>query len=204
MHHLARILLAACATLEVAACAPVAPRTTDPVDLALKTCGLGVSTQSANVFKAAYEVAAKKSSVEFNRSMSQSIDTQEAVVLKAIGEKSPDAAKAVLAEIKDLRECVLTQTSELRPSSRMELLEQCRKDIEHRISPDPNIHDGSLRYWTQAVDDKDYRADMPVMHGIYERIGGGWMSDSSSNEIKARCDIRNGRLNDVIDLRPNT
>lgn len=92
-------------TVAVAACAPAPMRPTDPVDIALKTCGLGVSMQSANVFKAAYEIAAKKSSVEFNRTMSQSIDTQEAVVRKAIGEKSPEAANAVLVEIKDMREC---------------------------------------------------------------------------------------------------
>lgn len=192
-----------CLSTGLTACAPAPTHMTDPVDIALKTCGLGVSTQSANVFKAAYEIAAKKSSVEFNRTMSQSIDTQEAVVLKAIGEKSPEAAKAVLAEIKDMRECVLSQASALRPSSRQDLLEQCRKDVEHRISPDPNVHEGTLRYWSQVVGDKAYRADMPVMHGTYEKIGGGTLFGDTSFDVKAQCDIRNGRLNNVIDLDPS-
>lgn len=38
----------------------------------------------------------------------------------------------------------LSWTSVL-PVSRVDLLEQCRKDVEHRISPDPNVHDGTLR-----------------------------------------------------------
>ena len=202
MHHLARVLCVGVA-VATSACAPTPTRLTDPVDVALKTCGLGISTQSANVFKAAYEIAAKKSSVEFNRTMSQSIDTQEAVVLKAIGEKSPEAAKGVLAEIKDMRECVLSQTSALRPASRLDLLEQCRKDVEHRISPDPNIHEGALKYWTQMVDDKAYRADMPVMRGRFESIGGGGLFGDTSFDVKARCDIRGDRLNNVVDLDPS-
>lgn len=180
----------------LSACAPASTRLTDPVDIALKTCGLGINTQSAYVFKVAYEVAAKKSSVEFDNTMNQSIDTQEAAILKTLGGKSPDATQAVIGEIKDLRSCVIAQVSVLRPTSRPELLEQCRQDVQRRISPPGTTQYGTLRAWNQLVDDKEYRADEPVMEGLFDTGG------TSSFRVKARCDIRKGRLNDVVGLDP--
>ena len=191
-------VLSLCLGLGLTACAPAPTRLTDPVDLALKTCGLGISEQSASVFKVAYEIAVKKSSVEFNTTMSQSIDTQEAAILKALGAKSPDAAKVVVDEIKDMRACVLTQASALRPVSRTDLIEQCRQDVQRRISPPGPIQYGTLRAWSQLPDDRAFRADIPVMEGFFDTGGG------TGYRVKARCDIRGNHLNDVVDMDPTT
>jgi hypothetical protein len=193
-----RLIYAAGLTLlaELSACASTSTQLTDPMDIALKTCGLGINTQSAYVFKVAYEVAAKKSSIEFDNTMSQSIDTQYAAILKALGGKSPDATQAVITEIKDLRSCVIGQVSSLRPLSRPELLEQCRQDVQRRISPPWPTQYGTLRAWNQLIDDKQYRADEPVMTGFFDTGG------DTGYRVKAKCDIRKGRLNDVVGLDP--
>lgn len=168
---------------------------TDPVNIALKTCAMGLSTQTAYVFKAAYEIASKKGAAEFSSTMNQSVDTQEHALLAQLGDKSPESTKAILKEISNVRECVIAQSSMLRPASRPELLEQCRLNIQQRISPPGPVSHGTLRFWTQLPDDPKYKKDMPVMAGHFDNGGRGF-------DVKAQCDISGGRLQDVIDLEP--
>lgn len=177
-------------------CVQSPTKLSDPVDIALKTCGMGISTQSANVFKAAYELAQKKGSVDFSATMSQGIDTQEATVLKQLGDKSPDSTKAILGEIKNVRECVISQSALLRPPSRLDLLEQCRLNVQNRLSPPGPVVLGTLRFWTQSPNDPEYKYDTPVMRGIFD-VGG-----ADSFPVREKCDIRGGRLQDVVDLKP--
>jgi hypothetical protein len=167
-----------------------------PIDLALETCGMGLNTQSAYVFKAAYDIAAKKSSSDFGLTMSRSVDTQEASVLKQLGDKSPDSTKVIIGEIQSMRNCVIAQSAALRQPSRLELLEQCRVNVQDRISPPGQGHFGTLRAWSQLTDDPEYRYDTPVMAGYYDTGG------VSSFVVREKCDIRGGRLQDVVDLKP--
>lgn len=168
---------------------------TDPVNIALKTCGMGLSTQTAYVFRAAYEIAEKKGATEFSSTMSQSVDTQESSLLKQLGDKSPESTKAILDEIRNVRACVITQSAQLRPASRLELLEQCRLNIQQRISPPGRVIYGTLRYWTQVPSDPKYKKEAPIMAGHFDNGGRGF-------PVKAQCDISGGRLQDVIDLEP--
>lgn len=177
-------------------CAQSQTKLTDPVNTALKICGMGLSTQTAYVFKAAYEISAKKSSSDFGLTMSQSVDTQEATLLKQLGDKSSDSTKAIIGEIDHLRQCVIAQSAALRPASRLELLEQCRLDVQHRISPPGLVQYGILREWTQLTDDPEYRHDIPVMGGLFDTGG------DSSFPVREQCDIRNGRLQNVTNLKP--
>ncbi|WP_460368926.1 hypothetical protein ACOYXF_23790 [Pseudomonas sp. Tul1A2] len=165
------------------------PVETDPVNSALKSCGMGLSTQTAYVFKTAFEVAEKKGSADFSLSMNQSVDTQEASLLKQM-DKSPDSTKAILGEVKSFRECVIAQSAALRPASRLDLLEQCRVNIQNRISPPGNTSYGTLRYWNQRPKDPRYTNDVPIMGGIFDN-GPGF-------PVLVQCDIRNGKLQDAM------
>ncbi|MFC2974636.1 hypothetical protein ACFOJE_20805 [Azotobacter bryophylli] len=171
------------------------PAETDPVNIALKSCGMGLSTQTTYIFKTAFAVANKKGGVEFSNTMNNSVDMQESALLKQLSDKSAESTKAILAEIKDVRECVIMQSAQLRPASRTELLERCREDLQQRISPRGNISYGTLRLWTQQRDDPRYKKDMPVMAGHFDNGGAGFA-------VKAQCDIRGGTLQEVIDLNP--
>lgn len=190
------IVAGSVALIGLLGCVQSPTKLTDPVDIALKTCGMGISTQSAFVFKAAYELAQKTGSVDFSATMSQGIDTQEASVLKQLGDKSPDSTKAIVEEIRNVRECVISQSTLLRPPSRLDLLEQCRLNVQNRISPPGNTSWGTLRLWTQSPDDPEYKYDMPVMHGVFDNGG------ANSFPVREKCDIRGGKLQDVVDLKP--
>lgn len=163
---------------------------TDPVNTALKSCGMGLSTQTAYVFKTAFEVAQKKGAADFSLNMNQSVDTQEASLLKQM-DKSPESTKAILGEVKSFRECVIAQSSALRPATRLDLLEQCRVNMQNRISPPGNVSYGTLRYWNQRPNDPRYTYDTPIMGGIFDNGGPGF-------PVLVQCDIRNGKLQDVI------
>ena len=162
---------------------------TDPVNSALKSCGMGLSSQTAYVFKTAYEIAVKKSSADFSLSMNQSVDTQEASLLKQL-DKSPESTKAILGEVKSFRECVIAQSAALRPASRLDLLEQCRLNIQGRLSPPGNTSYGTLRYWNQRPKDPRYTYDVPIMGGVFDN-GPGF-------PVLVQCDIRDGNLQDAM------
>lgn len=60
------------------------PVETDPVNIALKSCGMGLSTQTTYIFKTAFAVANKKGGVEFSNTMNNSVDMQESALLKQL------------------------------------------------------------------------------------------------------------------------
>jgi hypothetical protein len=150
---------------------------------------MGLSSQTAYVFKTAYEIAVKKSSADFSLSMNQSVDTQEASLLKQL-DKSPESTKAILGEVKSFRECVIAQSAALRPASRLDLLEQCRLNIQGRLSPPGNTSYGTLRYWNQRPKDPRYTYDVPIMGGVFDN-GPGF-------PVLVQCDIRDGNLQDAM------
>lgn len=107
----------------------------------------------------------EKGAADFSLSMNQSVDTQEASLLKQM-DKSPESTKAILGEVKSFRECVIAQSSALRPATRLDLLEQCRVNMQNRISPPGNVSYGMLRYWNQRPNDPRYTYDTPIMGGF--------------------------------------
>jgi hypothetical protein len=173
-------------------CANQLSRESRAVDLALKTCGNGLSTQSAYVFKAAYEMADKKSGADFGLTMSNSIETQVGVLLKQISSgDASGSAPGVLAEVGRVRECVIQQASALRPVTRMELIEQCRQVLQDRVSPKGSTRYAVIRNWNPILKDKEYKVDIPIMSAFVDTGG------SSSSSVKVKCDISGGVLRDV-------
>lgn len=184
------ILLSIVFSIE-AGCANQQISSTDPVNTALKICGLGIDAKAADVYRVAYNVASRKGDLSFEATASDAINTQTMVLLKQANLKSDSSLKTAVAEIKSTRSCVLSEMALLQPPTRSDLLEQCRKDVQRKISPPGMATFGTLRFWNQKNGELSH-ADIVPMTGIVDTGG------SSSYRINALCDIRNDRFNESV------
>lgn len=163
----------------------------DPVNRALKLCGLGIDAKSADAYKAAIDFANKKGSASFGSEASEAIDTQIGILLKQSDLKSDAGMKIAAEEMKSTRECVIKQVEMLRPATRSDLLEQCRLDVQRKISPSGNTQFGVLRNWNQITGNLS-DAEIVTMIGYFDTRG------SSSFPLKAQCDLRGGKFNEAV------
>ncbi|NHQ89496.1 hypothetical protein [Janthinobacterium lividum] len=163
----------------------------DPINRALKLCGLGIDTKSADVYKAAVDFANKKGSVSFGSEVSEAVDTQIGILLKQTDLKSDTGRKDVVDEIQRTRQCVISQVELARPLKKAELLEQCRVDVQRKISPPGNTSSGTLRNWNQASGSFS-DSEIVTMTGLFDTRG------SSSFWLKAQCDLRGGTFNEAV------
>jgi hypothetical protein len=162
----------------------------EPVNRALKICGLGINAKSADAFKAAIDTADKKG-ISFETEASQAIDTQIGILLKQADMKSDANIRAVAEEMKATRECVVKQVEAARPPARFELLEQCRLDVQRRLSPPGTLSYGVVRYWNYANPNQT-SSDIVEMRGLFDTGG------ISSRQLWARCDLSGSRFNEAI------
>lgn len=163
----------------------------DPVNRALKICGLGIDAKSADAYKAALEVVSRKGTASFGSEASEAIETQIGILLKQADLKSDSGLRMVADEMRATRECVLRQVELVRPVNKSELLEQCRLDVQRRISPPGNTQYGVLRNWNQASGTLA-DSDVVSMNGFFDTRG------TSSFNLRARCDIRGGTFNESV------
>jgi len=186
-----KLLLLALVSALVVGCAHQRISDAEPIDRALKICGLGIDAKSADAYKAALESLSGKSSVSFGSEASEAIETQIGILLKQADLKSDSGVRTVAEEMRATRECVLRQVELMRPASKSELLEQCRLDVQRRISPAGSLMYGLLRNWNQAsglLTD----SEVVAMNGFFDRGG------TSSFDLRALCDIRGGKFNESV------
>jgi len=162
----------------------------NPVNRALKICGLGIDAKSADAYKAALEFASNKGT-SFGSEASEAIETQIGILLKQADLKSDSGLKIVAEEMKTTRECVIRQVELMRPVKKSALLEQCRLDAQGKISPPGPIQYGVLRNWNQATRALT-DADVVSMVGFFDNRG------TTSFSLKVKCDIRGGTFNESV------
>lgn len=179
---LGMILMTGCASQRISS--------EDQVNRALKICGLGINAKAADAYKAAFDAASQKGTLSFENEASQAIDTQIGILLKQAELKSDSTFRIAVEEIRATRECVLKQIEAIRPITRAELLEQCRLDVQRRLSPPGQRGFGVVRYWNQATGNISDN-DIVQMRGVFD-VGG-----ADSFPITVKCDIRNGTFNEA-------
>lgn len=189
------IRLFTCAALSVVliGCAGQRISTDEPVNRALKICGLGINAKSADAYKAAFDNAEKRG-LFFEVEASQAVETQIGILLKQAEMKSDASIKAVAEEMKATRECVVKQVDATRPATKSDLLEQCRLDVQRRLSPPGPVSHGVLRYWNHS-NTNQLGSDIVEMRGLFDTAG------SSSAWLLVRCDIRESRFNEAIIMK---
>jgi hypothetical protein len=172
-------------------CAGQRISTEDPVNRALKLCGLGIDAKSADAYKAAFEFANKKGTASFGSEVSEAVDTQIGILLKQADLKSDVGLKAVAEELKATRQCVIQQVEMVRPAKKADLLEQCRLDVQRKLSPPGMTTYGVLRMWNHASGSLS-DSEIVSMAGMFDTGG------SSSSWLKAQCDLRGGTFNESV------
>ncbi len=186
-----KTLLLVAYSASILGCASQRISNEDPVNRALKICGLGIDAKSADAYKVALEAAGQKGTASFGSEASQAIETQIGILLKQADLKSDSGLRLVAEEMRSTRECVLKQLEFLRPANKSELLEQCRLDVQRRISPPGNIQFGVLRNWNQTSGTLA-NSDVVSMSGFFDTRG------TSSFNLQAKCDIRGGTFNESV------
>lgn len=163
----------------------------DPVDQSLKICGLGYSSEAANLYRGAYDVSKFKSNVEFEASMKQSLKTQLTAMYETLRPTDKDGLKAISDQIDASRACVLTQIDNRKPKTRSEFVNQCMNDLKKRVGDTGNGYP-QIKYF--AVDENHPLNSTDNMVVRYYLDSGG--SDSRSGSVV--CKIKNNQYYDLI------
>jgi len=177
-------------SVSLISCASQRISSDDPVNRALKICGLGINAKSADAFRAAIDAAEKKG-LSFEAEASQEVETQIGILLKQADLKSDANVRAVAEEMKATRECVVKQVDAARPPTRSDLLEQCRLDVQRRLSPPGPVGYGVVRYWNHS-NPNQASSDIVEMRGLFDTGG------NSSEWLLVRCDLSGSRFNEAI------
>ncbi|SGY86519.1 Argininosuccinate lyase-Arginosuccinase [Moritella viscosa] len=105
-----------------------------PVDEALKSCGLGYSSEVGAVFKAAYDLSKKTGGSDFKASLTENLNTQVmAFATNAEVNKSVDG-NALVSLIKSTQECVINSIDAARPKTRSDFVAQCADDLQNKVA----------------------------------------------------------------------
>lgn len=177
--------------ISLAGCSGLSPyRDVAPVDIALKTCGLGYSTEVGPVFKLAYEYAAAKGSVDFSGQMRENLDTQIASIAKNDAFSKGMDSKDKLALIQKTQDCVIKYTDALRPKTEGELVGACMADLQNRVAG--NGKDWPVvKNWNLLRDHPKTSGNAPIV-SAYVDTGG-----SASYWLKVQCKWHDGRYENL-------
>jgi hypothetical protein len=105
-----------------------------PVDDALKSCGLGYSSEVGAVFKAAYDISKKTGGVDFKSSLTENLNTQVmAFATNAEVNKSVDG-NALVSLVKSTQECVINAIDASRPKTRSDFVAECANDLQNKVA----------------------------------------------------------------------
>lgn len=161
----------------------------DPVDLALKICGLGYSSDAATLYRGAYQITNKQASAEFETKFGQNLETQMSNMFKNIKPADEGSMKVVSDQIKETRECVLEQINSYREPSRSDLVSQCIADLKRRVGATDNGYP-YIREWTVIENDNRNSKNNLVVGYVFSQGG----PDLSRAII---CKIKNNKYDDL-------
>ncbi|MFZ3387874.1 hypothetical protein [Buttiauxella gaviniae] len=192
MNTLTKVIITSLLTISLSACVAKNPyNSDDPVDQSLKICGLGYSSEAANLYRGAYDFSQKKVNVEFETSMKQSLKTQLTSMYEAMKPTDKDSLKSISDQIDASRSCVLTQIDNHRPRTRSELVTQCMDDLKKRVGDTGNGYP-AIRYY--AVDERHTMNSVDNIVVRFDLEFGG----SNNKQGMVSCKVRNNQYYDLI------
>lgn len=184
-------------TTFLSACALNNPyKTDDPVDQALKICGLGYSSQSAALYKGAYAFALKQGSAEFETKMNEYLKSQTTAMYESMQPKGKDELEIVQKEVEANRACVLNLIEKNRPKTRSDFVSSCITDLKNRVGDAGNGYPKVMN-WT-VVEPHPQNTASNIVVSTFVNTGG-----SSSYWTTVVCRVRNNVYDDLVVLRAN-
>jgi len=175
----------------VSGCVTQSPyNSSDPVDQALKICGLGYSSEAAMLYRGAYQITNKQASAEFETKFSQNLETQMTSMFKSFKPSEGSSMKIVSEQINESRDCVLSQINSYREPSRSDLVSQCITDFKKRVGDTGNGYP-YVRDWTVLESDPRNSKNNLVVGFIFSQGG-------PNIPGKIICKIKNNKYDDLI------
>ncbi|MFD0928516.1 hypothetical protein ACFQ1T_01865 [Methylophilus glucosoxydans] len=179
------------------ACATGNPyKNDDPVDQALKICGLGYQSQAARVYKGAYAYALKEGSAEFEMKMNDYIKSQTTAMFESMQLKGKEELDILQKEIQENRSCVLNLIEKNRPKTRSEFISSCISDLKNRVGDIGNQYP-KVKNWS-VIESHPQNSENNIVIKAGIDHGG---SDSYWQTLT--CRIRNNRYDDLVFMDSN-
>ena len=155
-----------------------------PINDALKTCGLGYTTEANLAFNAAYKDAEKNHSLDFKAGMQESLNTQ--IMAFANNAKDNNNSKEIIEMIKNSQECMIKVLDANRPMTRQDHINACKNSLQASVSGTNKLWPNVKNYFYHEELSKKYNNGI-VMYA-YVDTGG-----SSSYGGYYLCEISNGQ-----------
>lgn len=178
----------------LSACASNNPyKTDDPVDQALKICGLGYSSQSAVLYKGAYAFALKQGGAEFETQMNEYLKSQTTAMYESLKPTGKDELDIVQKEIESNRACVLSLIEKNRPKTRSDFVSSCMTDLKGRVGDTGNNYPKVLNW--SVVELHPLNTANNIVVNAFVNTGG-----SSSYWTTVACRVRNNVYDDLVGI----
>lgn len=181
----------------ISACASHNPyNNDDPVDQALKICGLGYSSQSANLYKGAYSFAVAQGSAEFESKMNDYLKSQTTAMYEAMQPKDKEGFEVVQKEVEANRACVLSLIEKNRPKTRSDFVNSCVADLKKRVGDIGNGYPKVMNW--AVVETHPKNSENNIVVNAFVNTGG-----TSSYWQTMACQIKNNRYDDLVGINVN-
>lgn len=173
-------------------CATTSLNSEKSINRALTLCGLGSNNKAIDALTIALESAQKKASGNFGITANNEIETQITILLKQYKETSDASIKLAAEQLNKTRECAIQQVNMMRSPTKAELVEQCRQDIQNKLSPKGDTYSGIVKNLRPSDNNLIGNRDIVDMIGYFSTGG------TSSFYFKAKCDFTGERFNESL------
>ena len=163
----------------------------DPVDQALKICGLGYSSQAATLYRGAYAFATKQGNAEFETKMDEYLKSQTTAMFETMQPKGKDELEVVRRDIEANRACVLSLIEKNRPKTRGDFVSTCISDLKNRVG-DIGGNYPKVKNWSVLESHPTNSEDNIVVQAFVD-VGG-----RASYWATVACRVRGNRYDDLV------
>jgi hypothetical protein len=179
-------------TFFLTACVASNPyKSDDPVDQALKICGLGYSSQATTLYSGAYAFATKQGGVDFETKMNEYLKTQTIAMFESMPLKGKDELEIARQEIEASRDCVLNLIEKNRPKTRGDFVSACIYDLKNRVG-DTGSGYPKVKNWS-VLESHAKNSDDSIVVAAFVDVGG-----SASKWTTILCRVKDNRYEDLV------
>lgn len=164
----------------------------DPIDQALKLCGLGYSTGNADSLSAAVQYAERQGGMNVEAATNEYFETQALALAGRAAHQSGDMT-ILREEARDQRECAVKTLIGLRPKTQSQLEAACVEDLQRKVATAgsktyPKVRN-AIRVEHPKVSGDDFAMSVFVDH-----------RGTSSYSALIQCDVHKGGYDGLVVL----
>lgn len=178
------------------ACSSVTAYKNNPIDDAIKLCGLGYSSDAQAVVKAAYTLSDNSGSADFGAELKENLNSQVMQFATHANISSSEDKTPLITLINKTQDCVVSYVEKARPLTRQNIVNQCREDLQLNMAG-KNGKFPRVKYATAAVTHPNFSDTNVIMHAYLEE-----QYSRDSINIFVACEIRDNKYYGLSILPP--